>query len=208
MHYVSYIPENITPSTKCIIMLHGVWSDESDIFALREYFSKDVAIISLRWSFSLGMERYAWYPVDFSTGKPVYSTEDVELWYIEILSCIREVSEKYPIKSENIFLMGFSQGAIMSYYTLWKSPETIWGIIALSGRLLAEIDASHIQEEKYIGKRVFIGHGEFDSMIPFVASEYTQDFIKNLGITPDFHMYKSPHTITDAEMRDIARWLG
>lgn len=207
MYYLSSIPENITPSTKCIIMLHGVWSNEQDLFALSDRFSEDTMILSLQWPFSLGWGRYAWYKVDFSTGKPVYAPQDVELWYDEILSCIRKISEKYTIKNENIFLMGFSQGAIMSYYTLWKSPETIWGIIALSGRLLAEIDTTHIQEEKYLGKRVFIGHGELDSVIPFSASEMTQEFIRKLGIIPDFHMYKSPHTITDTEIWDIINFL-
>ncbi len=44
----------------------------------------------------------------------------------------------------------------MSYYTLWKSPELIGGIIALSGRLLSEIDVSDIDQTKYSTKRVFI----------------------------------------------------
>lgn len=88
----------------------------------------------------------------------------------------------------------------MSYYTLWKSPEKIGGIIALSGRLLTEIDGVNILEEKYREKRVFIGHGELDTVIPFSASEVTQEFIKKLGIIPEFHSYPAPHTITEREI--------
>jgi len=72
------------------------------------------------------------------------------------LDCIKDITEKYQLSPEQIFLLGFSQGAIMSYYTLWRSPELLGGIIALSGRLLAEIDISQIQKESYSSKRVFI----------------------------------------------------
>lgn len=119
-------------------------------------FPEDIYIFSLQGCFSLGGGRYAWYPVDFSTGKPLYNREDVEKGYEYILDYIKDITEKYQLSPEQIFLLGFSQGAIMSYYTLWKSPELLGGIIALSGRILAEIDISHIQKESYSTKRVFI----------------------------------------------------
>lgn len=72
------------------------------------------------------------------------------------MSMIREVRRDYALPVEHIFLMGFSQGAIMSYYTLWRSPEWIGGIIALSGRILTEIDTEDIDTNAYESKRVFI----------------------------------------------------
>jgi phospholipase/carboxylesterase len=94
--------------------------------------------------------------VDFSTGAPVYRTADVERGYESIVAYIREVTEQYGISPEQVYLMGFSQGAIMSYYMLWRSPELIGGIIALSGRLLLEIDVAGIEKVRYSTKRVFI----------------------------------------------------
>ncbi len=149
----------MTPSTKCIMMLHGVWSNESDLLALSKHFPEEYLIISLRWPFSLWNGRFAWYPVDFSSGKPVYTTQDVETWYREIITCIDEVSLQFDIHPKNIFLMGFSQGAMMSFYTLWRSPEKIGGMIALSWRLLAEIDTDTVDEDEYRGKRIFNGMG-------------------------------------------------
>ena len=102
------------------------------------------------------MVRYAWYRVDFSTEKPLYKTEEVEESYEYITSFTREIKEKYILSPEQIYLLGFSQGAIMSYYTLWRSPESIAGIIALSGRIVDEIDASDVHTERYKKKRIFI----------------------------------------------------
>jgi phospholipase/carboxylesterase len=61
--------------------------------------------------------------------------------------------------------MGFSQGAIMSYYTFSRSPELIRGVIGLSGRLLQEIDTDDVDPDAYTDKKIFIGHGVDDQVI-------------------------------------------
>lgn len=208
MHYLSHIPNNITPDTKCIIMLHGVWSNESDLFELKNHFWEDALILSLQWPFSLGMGRYAWYPVDFSTSKPLYKKEDVERGYEEILNCIDEIQGKYGLKNENISLMGFSQGAIMSYYTLSKSPEKIGGIIALSGRILDEITLEDVDVSKYQEKRVFVGHGMMDQVIPFSATEKVRQYIEALSISSELKSYPLGHSISLAELSDIQNWIN
>ncbi len=208
MNILSHIPEKITSRTKCLIMLHGVWSNEFDFFALKERFGDDSIIVSLRGPFVLWQDRFAWYPVDFSSGKPVYRIQDVESGYREIIACIDEVRSKYDIPSENIFLLGFSQWAIMSYYTLWRSPEKIGGIIALSGRLLDEIDTDNVDEDDYEGKRVFIGHGIDDMVIPVTATGPTSLFARKFGIEPIVKFYPIGHTIAPDEIVDIRTWLG
>ena len=188
-------------------MLHGVGSNEADLFALADNFPKDTLIFSLRWPFDLGGGRYAWFPVDFSTGAPVYRSADVERGHESITTYIREVTEQYGIDPEQIYLMGFSQGAIMSYYTLWSSPELIGGIIALSGRLLSEIDVVGIDQWRYNKKRVFIGHGTEDRVMPVSASELTSGFVRDIGLEPTVRYYPIGHTISQAEMADIVEWL-
>lgn len=208
MYYLSYIPKTITPDTKCIIMLHGVWSNEKDLFELREKLGSDFLIFSLQWPFSLGMGRYAWYPVDFSTGKALYRSDDVWKWYNEICDCIDEVQKQYSLDNENIFLMGFSQGAIMSYYTLWKSPEKIGGIIALSGRILDEIELESVNTPHSHGKKVFVGHGTLDQVIPFSATEKVEKYLWSLGLMWAIHSYPIAHTIGQKEIQDIVEWIN
>jgi phospholipase/carboxylesterase len=107
----------------------------------------------------------------------VYRTADVDRGYESIVAYIREVTEQYGIDPGQIYLMGFSQGAIMSYYTLWRSPELIGGIIALSGRLLSEIDVSSIDKSQYSKKRVFIGHGTEDRIMPVSSTGLVSGFV-------------------------------
>ena len=205
-NFLSHIPENPTKNSKCIIMLHGVWSNQDDLFALTSNFSEDTYIFSLQWCFSLGSGRYAWYPVDFSTGKPLYSREDVGKGYEYILDCIQEIAGEYQLSPKQIFLMGFSQWAIMSYYTLYRSPELIGGIIALSGRLLAEIDIAHIQKEPYSSKRVFIWYGNQDRVISVESSHLAAQLVQDLSIEPMVRIYPIGHNISHDEIVDIVNW--
>lgn len=203
---LSRIPENPSKDAKCIIMLHGVWSNSDDLFGLVDNFPEDMYVFSLQWCFSLGDNRYAWYPVDFSTGKPLYNTEDVKKGYEYILDCIKDITEKYQLSPEQIFLMGFSQWAIMSYYTLYRSPGLIGGIIALSGRLLAEIDIAHIQKEPYSSKRVFIWYGNQDRVISVESSHLAAQLVQDLSIEPMVRIYPIGHTISHDEIVDIVNW--
>ena len=137
----------------------------------------------------------------------MYRTTDVERGYESITAYIREVIEQYGIDPGQIYLMGFSQGAIMSYYTLYRSPELIGGIIALSGRLLSEIDVAGIEKGRYSTKRVFIGHGTEDRVISVSSSELTSEFVRDIGLSPTLRYYPIGHTISSDEIADIVGWL-
>lgn len=204
---LSHIPTTPTSTSKCIIMLHGVWSNEEDLFALAPAFSPEDYIFSLRGVDTLAPGKYAWYRVDFSTGKPVYRYADVERGYESIVGYISDIAAKYSIRSEQIYLLGFSQGAIMSSYTLWRSPEKIAGIITLSWRILTEIDTSDIREERYEGKRIFIWHGVEDSMISVTSTGGMTAFARALSIEPTLKFYNAGHTITREELTDVITWL-
>jgi phospholipase/carboxylesterase len=95
----------------------------------------------------------------------------------------------------------------MSYYTLYRSPELIGGIIALSGRLLSEIDVEGIDQTQYSTKRVFIGHGTEDRVMPVSASELTSEFVRDIGLEPTLRYYPIGHTISRDEIADIVDWL-
>jgi phospholipase/carboxylesterase len=96
----------------------------------------------------------------------------------------------------------------MSYYTLWRSPELIGGIIALSGRLRSEIDVSGIDQSRYNTKRVFIGHGTEDRVIPVAASELKSGFVRVIGLEPTLRYYPIGHTISRDEIAHIVEYLG
>ena len=96
----------------------------------------------------------------------------------------------------------------MSYYTLWKSPEKIGGIIALSGRILDEIQMDSLDTSKYKKKKIFVWHGLQDQMIPFSATKKVETYIKKLRLKWDINDYTIGHSISNTEFDDIVEWIN
>src|SRR3954454_21593915 len=71
LQYLIQEPKAKDAKQKAIILLHGVGSNEQDLFSLAHQLPDDFRAIAPRGQFTLGTGRYAWYGVDFSTGKPV-----------------------------------------------------------------------------------------------------------------------------------------
>ncbi len=206
--FLERIPTNPNADSKMIVMLHGFWSNKEDLFPLVSYFHDDDYIFSLDAPLKLNWSGKAWYELDFSnTEKHIYDFSEVEAWYRYILDFIESMSQKYSISSKNIYLLGFSQGTIMSYYLLSESPDSIAWVIGLSGKLLQEIESTEPQKKSYENKRVFVWHGKQDNVIPMDAAEKVGKWLTGLQIQPTIRLYDMPHTIINEEMNDVIDWL-
>jgi len=121
LQYLVREPKVKSEKKKAIILLHGVGSNEQDLFSLANQLPDDFLVISPRGQFTIGTGRYAWYQVDFSTGKPVFNQQQ-ELSSREVIKkFVAQVKQKYEV--DEIYLGGFSQGAIMSYSIGLTSPK-------------------------------------------------------------------------------------
>ncbi|MGE4444272.1 MAG: alpha/beta hydrolase [Candidatus Altimarinota bacterium] len=192
---------------KIIVMLHGVGSNKEDLFGLESHFGEDYHIFSLNGLFDLGNKRHAWYHLNYTNVGPKYNPEEVGESYEYIRDFLAYIVETYQLKNENIFLLGFSQGAIMSHYFLGKSPEYIGGIIALSGRYTDEIKKLEISPEKYSNKKVFIAHGTLDTVISVDDAYLLKAYIQKMSISPTFFIYQMPHTIIQEEITEVLTFL-
>ena len=128
-----------TGKAPLLLLLHGVGSNETDLFSFANQLPDQFLVVSARGPYTLEAGRYAWYQVDFSTGKPVIQIEQEERSRRMILQFIEELKERHHIDESAVYLCGFSQGAIMSYSAGLTAPELFKGIAAMSGRLPEEV---------------------------------------------------------------------
>ena len=191
---------------KAIILLHGVGSNEQDLFNFCNQLPDDFLVISPRGQFTLGAGRYAWYNVDFSTGKPIFNTEQEASSQEVIKKFVSQVRKKYDV--EEMYLGGFSQGAIMSYSVALTNPTEIKGIVSLSGRLLNEIRPLVIKNTDVQQLKVFIAHGIQDNTLPIQYAREAKLYLENLGVQLSYHEYHIGHQINEKVIEDINVWLG
>jgi len=205
LHYLVREPKVKTAKHKAIILLHGVGSNEQDLFSLADHLPDRYYVIAARGPFTLSAGRYAWYNVDFSTGKPVINAEQEVSSRAVIKQFVAQVKQKYTL--DEIYLGGFSQGAIMSYSVGLSNPEEVNGIIALSGRVLEQTQQVVVRNEALSQLRIFIAHGTHDGTLPVHYARQAQAFLQTLHVPLTYHEYNMGHQVNGEVIQDLIHWL-
>lgn len=206
LHYLIREPKAKGDSKKAIILLHGVGSNEQDLFSLADHLPSDFYVLSVRAPFTLGSGRYAWYNVDFSTGKPVFDVEQ-ELTSRDLLTrFVSEMKEKF--KLDQVYLGGFSQGAIMSYSVGLSHSREVTGVVAFSGRILEEIQRTITSGEDLGNLKVFLAHGIHDDKLPIHYARNGKTYLEKLKVKLSYHEYQMGHQITEAVLKDLNQWFN
>ncbi len=205
LQYLVREPKIKSPRKKAIILLHGVGSNENDLFSFADQLPRDMYVIAPQGQFALGAGRYAWYNVDFSTGKPVFDKAQ-EISSREVIrKFIAQVKQKYQV--DEVYLGGFSQGAIMSFSVGLTNPKEVKGILALSGRLLEEVKPIIIKNDELQQLSVYVAHGVQDNTLTVQYAREAKLYLESLGAQLSYHEYEMGHQITAAVIQDMNDWL-
>ena len=187
-----------------ILALHGRGSHEGDLIELAPHLPEGLLWVTPRAPLVLGPNAYEWYRVRV-IGKPepeqVFSAiETVDRFLDEIL-------DAYPIDPRRLFLLGFSQGSLLSMCFALTHPSRVAGVIAQSGYLPVGVDLE-INEEELKGKPFLLAHGEQDTMIPVEWGRLSRDRLETLGVDLTYHEFSMGHTVSMESLEVIAAWLG
>jgi phospholipase/carboxylesterase len=206
LYYLANEPDNINSTTPLIILLHGYGSNEKDLFDLRSQLPAQAIVVAARAPQTLNNDSYAWYHLDFSSGSPVGNPAEMMGSIEKVNEFIAELRNRYHSKGK-VYLLGFSQGSILSMGMALLHPESITGIVALSGRLPEDIRK---KATKHTGNKtaVFMAHGTADKVIDIALGRAAKTYLLECGLKTDYHEYNMGHQINAAELADIRKWLG
>ncbi|HEY0868274.1 MAG TPA: hypothetical protein VGE01_12885, partial [Fimbriimonas sp.] len=145
-----------------LILLHGLGSNEQDLFALADELDPRLSVASLRAPRSCSYGGYAWFDVAW-TDEGVEIDASQALSSLEVLaSMIQTMQARHAVSARQTLLGGFSQGAMMSLGILLKRPDLLGGSMLLSGALVPDF----VGEEARIEVPVFQSHGVLDPVLP------------------------------------------
>ncbi|NOT37404.1 MAG: alpha/beta fold hydrolase [Saprospiraceae bacterium] len=202
------IKKSITPNPHLLIFLHGLGSNEEDLFELASHFPDNYTIISLRAPYSWGNGGYSWYDLQFDkSNKAISNLNQAETSRLNIIYFIEEIKNKEEHKFTKVYLLGFSQGAIMSYNVALTRPDLVNGVIALSGYLMNEIKPKIAKHPKLKLLDFYIAHGKNDNIIEVSKAKSAVQYLKTLKITPKYKEYNEDHSINFSMLNDLKIWL-
>jgi len=192
-----------------IILLHGYGSDEKDLFDLRNFFPKNYLIVSVRAPYALSAGGYQWYEGTTADGQRDGKKDQLDNSRTLIMKFESEVVKKYKADAKNVYLIGFSQGAIMSYEAGLTNPGVIRGIGVLSGMIFNSLRGQIRNTPTLKQLKIFISHGTDDQRIAYSEAKTANDYLKVLGLKPDFHTYDGMgHQINKEVLKDLLAWLN
>ena len=191
-----------------LLLLHGYGSNEADLFSFAEELPENYYIISARAPYDMQYGSYAWYAINFDADQNKFSdNEQARISRDLIAKFIDELIQAYPIDSNNVSLIGFSQGSILSYAVALSYPEKVQKVVAMSGYLNLEIVAEDYLKNSFNNLKIFASHGTVDQVIPVEWARKTPAILENLGIAITYKEYPVGHGVAPKNFYDFKNWL-
>jgi phospholipase/carboxylesterase len=190
-----------------LVLLHGVGSNEHDLLGLAPYVDPRFMIASVRAPFPSGSGGFAWFRVTFTAGGPMID-EEQEAKSRELLPrFIDSLVLDHGADPHRVFLLGFSQGAIMALSLALAQPRRYAGAAAFSGRILPQVGSAIPDPAALAGTPIFLAHGVLDDVIPVTRARSARAFLSGLPVRLDYREYSTGHEIGGPALRDAAVWL-
>lgn len=186
-----------------ILALHGRGSNEEDLIGLASHLPQGLLWISPRAPLTLGPGSYEWYRVRV-IGKP---EPDLVLAALETIDhFVDEILATYPVDPQRLYLLGFSQGSILSMSYALTHPSRVAGVIAQSGYIPGNV-ALEIDEAGVKGKPFLLTHGVQDTVLPVEWDRASRDQLQALGVDLEYHEFPMGHNVSLESLSVIDRWL-
>jgi len=199
---------NTDGNAPVMFMLHGYGSNEDDLFSFASELPKELCIISIRAPHSLMGTAFAWYAINFDADANKWTDkEQAKTSLSSIAKFIDQAVEAYDLDPNNVTLLGFSQGAILSYALALSYPEKVKNVIALSGYIEEDILAADYRSNDFSKLSIYASHGSVDQVIPVEWARKTPAFLEALAISHVYQEYPVGHGVAPQNFFSFKTWL-
>ena len=206
LEYLHQAPIETSENSPILFLIHGYGSYEGDLFSFAQYLPKNYHIIALRAPIVLAEGSYAWYTITFDEDMNKWSNDEEGIQSRDlIISNIEHHLKRLNSSKKNVDLLGFSQGAILSWSLGMSYPKSINRIMALSGFYNPKLDQE--SSESKADLKCFSSHGIIDPVIPVAHTRIGIDSLREKGVSVAYKEYDAPHTISTDNFRDLLQWL-
>lgn len=190
-----------------LILFHGYGSDENDLFSFASELPEELFIISARAPYPMQPYGNAWYAINFDADKGKWSDNEQAIESRDLIAnFIDEVIAAYPVNKDNVSLLGFSQGTILSYAVALTYPEKINNVIALSGYINEDLFKTQ-SEDHYKHLNFYCSHGSVDQVIPIDWARKSPEFLSNLNIKHKYSEFPVGHGVAPQNFYELKNWL-
>ena len=200
------ISKHENPS-KLMVMLHGYGDNAANFMHLAQPIDEDdwgMHYISLNAPNIIegNMMGYQWfdlYPGGVyisEAGPKEYElvNQEIESSVLKLKETINFYLEKLQLKTKDCFIMGFSQGGIITFEYARRMNTLLGGIAIISGRIIRKNENTNTFLQK---TPIFISHGSEDDVLPISNFNQSIEYLKKNNYEFESHVVDGDtHTIS------------
>ena len=198
-----------------LVLLHGVGSNEDDLFGLEPALDPRLILASLRAPVVLAPGQYAWFHVQLDPVAPLIEAGEAEFSRRALAQSIRQLAAAHSADPQRVYLLGFSQGAIMALALALTEPVLLAGVVAVAGRTLPELFAEGTPlsgklapADEVRGLPILVIHGTQDAVLPIHFGRDTRKRLGASGVNLEYHELPMGHSITSQALEIIVNWFS
>lgn len=193
------------------ILFHGYGADAYDLQSLAQVIQTGH---STHWLFPQGIFEVpigpgwtgrAWWPITLSSfeGDVTYlRPKELDSLTKDLLQFVEQKGYRW----DQIYLGGFSQGAMLATELFLSAPQTPKGLVILSGALISKTEWSHkLPQHKSIN--VFMSHGQQDPVLPSSHMDRLESLFKSFGAQIKKVSFSGQHEIPPVVIEKLNQWL-
>ena len=189
LNFILLKPNTNTDKSKVIVAFHG-WGGNKDSFLAM---AKNRLFQNFTWYLP-----EAPYLVDNNQNQRSWSYEIEEnVWETENIGKLlnnffdSEIFKNHD--SKNVYVIGFSQGALVCYEFICKLNQPLGGIFPISGFMRSETTTLHPSQKN---TPIIIGHGTRDNIVSVEKSKTAYQHLKACNANVDLITYDTGHRIS------------
>jgi len=195
----SFIPSEVE-SDQLMIVLHG----KGDSLRPFRHFDSELKIKEMNYLLLNAPKKFlggfSWY------GEPPYQRQGVIKVREKLFRLLTELEDQ-GWSSEKIFLLGFSQGCLVSTDFALHYPKKLAGIIGISGYFNFEPRWRKYISNQSINVPWLLTHGHKDDVLPLEDTKFGVEKLKEIGLKIDWVESNKAHTFEDEEYPIIRKWV-
>ena len=189
-----------------LILIHGYGSNMDDLFSFANYLPEQYTIISLQAPMESPFGGGAWYSINFDSNSEKWSDNDeAKTSLVKIIDQLDYFTSTYELNPKDISLIGFSQGAILSWALLLDHPFLFRRAICMSGYINQEILQKPLSE--YQDVLAYCSHGSNDLTIPYEWAKSSIEYLKVKNPKVVFNTYPDGHNLSQENFESFLKWI-
>jgi len=191
LEVTSLPPLSKSKPRQAIILCHGYGGDGKDISALAinwQRFLPDAIFLCPNGPevCTVNPQGYQWF--DLTSDKEEVILEKSLIAEEKLNTFLDQVFDNLQLEPNNLALVGFSQGCMMSIQVGLKRKKQINCLIGYSGKV---INQKHLANNINSKPKIFLMHGENDTIVPPTHLLEAKEYLVNHGFKIKIKLFKN-----------------